>query len=211
MIDVTLVTRNASQDALTDAAYLGIIDSLRGPLFGYSWQQIADATEYNSKAYWHQVHKGTRQLDDAAKNALRRVTDGELPEQPISVSAAVERFVHKDAEVSMVGPFNFDDPDARVHRVLLMADNNVTVHVNGEVHAEPLQGATTDVEGTELPASAENAVAGRTAIHSAKRAPVYRPVFSIDEQARFDELGGIRNVLAAGMAALGVTAETGEA
>ena len=41
--------------------------------------------------------------------------------------------------------------------------------------------------------------------------PVYRPVFSTDEQRRFDELGGIRNVIAAGMAALGVTAETGEA
>ena len=40
--------------------------------------------------------------------------------------------------------------------------------------------------------------------------PVYRPVFSTDEQRRFDELGGIRAVIAAGMAALGVTAETGD-
>ena len=48
MIDVTLVTRNASRDALTDADYLSIIDSLRGPLFGYSWQRIADETKYNA-------------------------------------------------------------------------------------------------------------------------------------------------------------------
>lgn len=41
--------------------------------------------------------------------------------------------------------------------------------------------------------------------------PVYRPVFSLDEQTRFDEFGGIRAVIAAGMAALRVTAETGEA
>ena len=42
MIDVTLVTRDASKDSLSDSDYLGIIDSLRGPLYGWSWQRIAD-------------------------------------------------------------------------------------------------------------------------------------------------------------------------
>lgn len=211
MIDVTLVTRNASQDALTDADYLGIIDSLRGPLFGYSWQQIADATEYNSKAYWHQVHRGTRQLDDEARNALRRVTDGELPEQPPSVTDVTQRMVHPDAEMILVGTL---DPGERVRRVLLMAANDVTLHVNGMVSAEPLQsdlrrfddmGTQTDVDADVTP------VTPAVAVPAAKRAPVYRPVFSTDEQRRFDELGGIRAVIAAGMAALGVTAETEEA
>ena len=208
MIDVTLVTKDASRDSLSDADYLNIIESLRGPLFGYSWQRIADETGYNSKAYWHQVAKGTRQLDDEARNALRRVTDGELPEQPPSVTDVTQRMVHPDAEMLLVGTL---EPGDRVRRVLLMAADNVTVYANGEVHAEPLQSATAGADGTELPASAGNAVAGRTASHSAKRAPVYRPVFSTDEQARFNELGGIRAVIAAGMAALGVTAETGEA
>ena len=206
---VTTVTKDASRDSLSDADYLNIIESLRGPLFGYSWQRIADETGYNSKAYWHQVAKGTRQLDDAARNALRRVTDGELPEQPMSVSAAIERFVHKDAELLMVGAFNFDDPDARVHRVLLMADNDVTVHVNGTISAEPLQGDLRrfDDEHNETHTH-ENVtpVTHATSSHKANRAPVYRPVFSVEERERFDSVGGIRAIIEAGLAAMEVSA-----
>ena len=196
---VTTVTKDASRDALTDADYIAIIDSLRGPLFGYSWQRIAGVTGYNSKAWWALVAKGERQLDDAARNALRRVTDGELPEQPPSVTDVTQRMVHPDAEMLLVGTL---EPGERVRRVVMLAQSDVVLYVNGDIHAEPLQGATTGANVESYVNDAQNATAPRTDGVAAKRERVYRPVFSTDEQTRFDKLGGIRNVIAAGLAAL---------
>ena len=194
-IDVTTVTRNASRDALTDADYIGIIDSLRGPLFGYSWQRIADVTGYNSKAWWALVAKGERQLDDEARNALRRVTDGELPEQPPSVTAVTQRMVHPDAEMLLVGTL---EPGERVRRVLLMAADNVTVYANGEVRAEPLQAPTSAVDGEmgiDTHTDAVTPVTPATASHSAKRERVYRPVLSLELKQRVTDSGKTVNEL----------------
>lgn len=205
-VPVTTVTKDASRDALTDADYIGIIDSLRGPLFGYSWQRIADVTGYNSKAWWALVAKGERSLDDEARNALRRVTDGELPEQPPSVMAVTEQMVDVDAEMLLVGTL---EPGERVRRVLLMAANDVTLHVNGAVTAEPLQGDLRrfDDEHNETHTH-ENVtpVTHATSSHKANRAPVYRPVFSVEERERFDSVGGIRAIIEAGLAAMEVSA-----
>lgn len=189
MIDVTTVTHNASQDALTDADYLGIIDSLRGPLFGYSWQRIADVTGYNSKAWWALVAKGERQLDDEARNALRRVTDGELPEQPPSVTDVTQRMVHPDAEMLLVGTL---EPGERVRRVLMLAQSDVVLHVNGDVVAKPLQAATNAVD-TEMGIDTHtdnvtHVTPARTA-QGAKREPVYRPVLSLELKQRVTDSG----------------------
>jgi hypothetical protein len=201
-IAVTLVTANASQDALTDADYLAIIDSLRGPLYGYSWQRIADETGYNSKAYWHQVSKGARQLDDEARNALRRVTDGELPEQPPSVAAVTDAMIDVDAAMYLIGAL---EPGERVRRVLMLADGDVAVYVNGEITAKPLQAVLSDFGNghtqTGTPANVTH-VTGAVASVAANREPVYRPVFSTDEKATFEALGGLRRIIDAGVKAL---------
>ena len=186
MIDVTLVTKDASRDSLTDTDYLSIIESLRGPLFGYSWQRIADVTGYNSKAWWALVAKGERSLDDEARNALRRVTDGELPEQPPSVMAVTEQMVDVDAEMLLVGTL---EPGERVRRVLLMAANDVTLHVNGAVVAKPLQAAETGVDTESYVEIAPNATAPRTASVAAKRERVYRPVLSLELKQRVTNSG----------------------
>jgi hypothetical protein len=195
MIDlpVTLVTKDASRDSLTDADYIGIIDSLR-TLFGYSWQRIADETGYNSKAWWSLVAQGKRQLDDEARNALRRVTDGELPEQPPSVAAVTDAMIDVDAVMYLVGML---EPEQRAKRVIMLADDtDMILHVNGAVTAHVAH------EGVELPASAQNDVAPRVASVGANREPVYRPVFSTDEKERFEKLGGLRKIIDAGVKAL---------
>lgn len=184
-ITVTPVTRNASQDALRDSDYLAIIDSLR-TLFGYSWQRIADETGYNSKAWWALVAKGERSLDDAARNALRRITDGELPEQPPSVTDVTQRMVHPDAEMILVGTL---DPGERVRRVLLMAASDVTLHVNGDVVAKPLEASTTGANVESCVEIAPNAAVPAVASVGAKRAPVYRPVLSLELKQRVTDSG----------------------
>lgn len=200
-LPVTLVTANASQDALTDADYIGIIDSLR-TLFGYSWQKIADETGYNSKAWWSLVAQGKRQLDDEARNALRRVTDGELPEQLPSVQAVVEHMVDVDAAMYLVGAL---EPGERVKRVLMLADGDVAVYVNGEITAKPLQAVLSDSSNvdtqTGTPANVTH-VTGAVAAQGASREPVYRPVFSTDEKATFESMGGLRRIIDAGVKAL---------
>lgn len=198
-VNVTTVTRNASQDALTDAAYIGIIDSLRGPLYGWSWQRIADETGYNSKAWWALVAKGERSLDDAAKNALRRLTDGELPEQPPSVTDVTQRMVHPDAEMVLVGTL---EPGERVRRVLMLAQSDVVLYVNGTVSAEPLQAPICDSVTPTGMVSLETQSTGAVGLLGANRAPSYRPKFSIAERDELEALGGIRAVLEAGKRAL---------
>jgi hypothetical protein len=200
-IAVTLVTANASKDALTDADYIGIIDSLR-TLFGYSWQKIADETGYNSKAWWSLVAQGKRQLDDEARNALRRVTDGELPEQPPGVADVTQRMVHPDAAMYLIGAL---EPGERVKRVLMLADGDVAVYVNGEITAKPLQAVLSDFGDTDTqtgtPANVTH-VTGAVAAQGANREPVYRPVFSVEDRERFDSMGGLRKIIDAGMKAL---------
>jgi hypothetical protein len=201
-IAVTLVTANASVDALTDADYLRIIDSLRGPLYGYSWQRIADETGYNSKAYWHQVSKGARQLDDEARNALRRVTDGELPEQPPSVQAVTDAMVHPDAAMYLVGAL---EPGERVRRVLMLADGDVAVYVNGEITAKPLQCVLSDSSNVDTQTGTPHNVThvtGAVGSVGANREPCYRPKFSVDEKETFEALGGLRKIIDAGVKAL---------
>lgn len=134
-LPVTLVTKDASQDLLTDNDYRAIITGLR-EINGWSYQRLADEAGHNGKAWWQAVEKGNRQIDEQGRNALRRLTDGELPEQPPSVTAVTEAMIHPDAAMYLVGALPVGE---RVRRVLMLADGDVAVYANGDVHAESLQ------------------------------------------------------------------------
>lgn len=154
MIDqlpVTLVTQNATKDALSDADYRAIITSLR-EIYGWSYQRLADEAGHNGKAWWQAVEKGNRQIDEQGRNALRRLTDGELPEQPPSVTAVTDAYIHPDAAMYLVGALPVGE---RVRRVLMLADGDAVIYANGEIHAKPLQAVLSPVfdEGIQTDAS----------------------------------------------------------
>jgi hypothetical protein len=130
-LPVTLVTQNASQDAVTDAVYLDILKSLID-VDGRSFQWIADKSEYASKAWWNLRYHGKRPFDEESKNALRRLSE-EFPQQPPSVTSVTDSMVDPDAAMYLVGAL---EPGERVRRVLMLADSGaITVHANGTVEA----------------------------------------------------------------------------
>lgn len=132
-LPVTLVTANAAEvDVLTEKAYVDIVVSLVD-VMGMSYQGIANATGYNSKAYWHMVRNGKRKLDEAAKIALRQITKEELPERQPSVALVAETMVDPNAEVWQIGTC---EPDEMFKRVLLLASSGaIKIYANGTVEA----------------------------------------------------------------------------
>jgi hypothetical protein len=179
-LPVKKITENASADPVD---YLAILNSLRGPLYNYSWQRIADETGYNSKSWWRFVALGERELDEDSKNALRRLTEGELPPQPPSVTAVTADYIHPDAAMYMIGEL---EPGERVRRVLMLAGSDaVTVYANGTVEA---------VAGASTPASAENAAMPAVEAQGAsgdtrQRKAYWRPCLPLDLQQRAEAAG----------------------
>jgi hypothetical protein len=144
-LPVTLVTQDASQDAVSDAVYLDILRSLV-EVDKMSFQQLADATGHASKAWWNLRYHGKRPIDEAGKNALRLLSQ-EFPPQPPSVTSVTQKYIHPDAAMWLVGTL---EDDGQVRRVVMVAGTeNVQIHANGEVTAhpsafEPLRAVTPD-------------------------------------------------------------------
>lgn len=188
-IPVTVVTANAAKlSVLHDADYVQMVNTLNSPLYGWSYQRIADAAGVNTKAYWQMVAKGDRPLNSVTRKALRNIDEirDELPAIPDPVELVAAELIDPDAEMILIGTL---DPGDRVRRVLLMADDKVTVYANGTVRAERLETPTAGVDGGELPISAQNVTAPRTASVGANYAPTYRPRLPVALKERIEASG----------------------
>lgn len=218
-LPVTLVTQNASQDPLTDDDYRGIITGLR-EINGWSYQRLADEAQHKSKAWWQMVEVGKRPLDEEGRNALRRLTDGELPEQPPSVTAVTEAMIHPDAAMYAVGTLPVGE---RFRRVLMLADGDVAIYANGDVSAKPLQAVlsastgkgteTGMVENSERPTPIAPILGANENARSArKRSGVSVTRATEAQNERRQAIGATwQDVIEAGLQALGAVTETGEA
>lgn len=197
-LPVTLVTVDASRDEDDDFYRAGLLDLWRNEA-AESYPRLLEilGEPMNRKAWWHHRITGNRTtFGPNERNLLRRAIDDAAPVRP-SVTSVTERLVHPDAAVYYVGELT----DEQSRRMVIFAPN-VT---HAEISANGTISARTSAQ------TQESAVTPVISSQTPKRAPVYRPVFSLSEQQRFDELGGIRAVIAAGMMALSAAAETGEA
>jgi len=194
---VTLVTQNATADTLTDDTYLAILRSLVD-VDGMSFQKLADATGYASKAWWNLRYHGKRPLDEEGKNALRKISE-EFPPQPPSVTAVTDAMIHPDAAMYLVGEL---EPGERVRRVLMVAGSDaVTVYANGTVEAV-LSHADSDM--AKLSAIATDApVTAVTLTQGAKREKDYRPRLSLEVKERIMASGAtVEQLIEAGLQAM---------
>jgi hypothetical protein len=223
-IAVTLVTKDASVD-FTDAQYREVLLSLWEGKAQREYPKLLAMLEEptNRKAWWHHRVNGNRttfgpdernkvrqawwQHRDASKAHLattgaNALAMADAPRVNPPVTDVTQQMVHPDAEVLLVGTL---DPGERVRRVLFIAANDVAVFVNGEITAKPLQAALSDFGNghtqTGTPANVTH-VTGAVAAQAANRESVYRPVFSTDEKATFEALGGLRRIIDAGVKAL---------
>jgi len=223
-IAVTLVTKDASVD-FTDAQYREVLLLLWEGKAQREYPKLLAMLDEptNRKAWWHHRVNGNRttfgpdernkvrqawwrhrdtskaHLATTGSNAL---TVADVPRVNPPVTDVTQQMVHPDAEVSLVGTL---EPGERVRRVLFIAANDVAVYVNGEITAKPLQAVLSDSSAadtqTGTPANVTH-VTPRVANVGANREPVYRPVFSTDEKATFEALGGLRRIIDAGVKAL---------
>lgn len=190
-LPVTLITQNASHD-FSDEEYRRELLDLWRTEAAESYPRLLEilGEPMNRKAWWHHRITGNRTtFGPNERNLLRRAIDDAAPVRP-SVTSVTERLVHPDAAVYYVGEMT----DEQSRRMVIFAPNvtDAILSANGTISAQAVESLQ------------ESAVTPVISSHSAKRAPVYRPVFSLDEQRRFDELGGIRAVLEAGIKAMEV-------
>ena len=205
-VPVVTITKDAQQlEYMHNADYARMVATLNEQ-FGKSFRRMEKESGCDvSFAQWAQIAAGNRKLNPSTRKGVRTMIAkveelaDELPAIPDPVEVVAAELIDPDAEMLLVGTL---EPGERVRRVVMLAQSDVVLYVNGDIHAEPLQGATTGANVESYVNDAQNATAPRTDGVAAKRERVYRPVFSTDEQTRFDKLGGIRNVIAAGLAAL---------
>lgn len=211
-LPVTLVTQNATHDSLSDADYRAIITGLR-EISGWSYQRLADEAGHNGKAWWQMVEVGKRAIDEQGRNALRRLTDGELPPQPPSVTAVTEAMIDADAAMWLVGTL---EPGERVRRVLMLADGDVAVYANGSVSAKPLQAVLSPATDEGIQTGTHENVTrvtvprnGHGENQNARSARKYwRPALSPELRAKVDAAGvDVEALIEAGLKAMGVTSE----
>ena len=175
-LPVTLVTVNASNDFSDEEYRRELLDI---------WQGEADerypklleilGEPMSRKAWWHHRITGNRTtFGPNERNILRRAIDDAAPVRP-SVTAVTERLVHPDAAVYYVGEMT----DEQSHRMVIFAPNvtHAELSANGTISARTV---------TE---SQESAVTPVISSDKAKRAPVYRPVLSLDMKARIEASG----------------------
>lgn len=211
-LPVTLVTKDASQDPLTDDDYRAIITGLR-EINGWSYQRLADEAGHNGKAWWQAVEKGNRAIDEQGRNALRRLTDGELPPQPPSVTSVTDAYIHHDAAMYVIGALPVGE---RVRRVLMLADGDVAIYANGDIHAEPLQAVLGGFVTKDIQTGARGNVTDVTPIapilrgnqnaRSARK--YYRPALPPELRERVEASGvDVATLIEAGLAALSAEVE----
>ena len=175
-LPVTLVTVNASNDFSDEEYRRELLDI---------WQGEADerypklleilGEPMSRKAWWHHRITGNRTtFGPNERNILRRAIDDAAPVRP-SVTAVTERLVHPDAAVYYVGEMT----DEQSRRMVIFAPN-VT-------HAELSANGT--ISARTVAERQESAVTPVISSDKAKRAPVYRPVLSLDMKARIEASG----------------------
>lgn len=185
-LPVTLVTVNASNDFTDEEYRRELLDLWQGEA-EQSYPKLLEilGEPMSRKAWWHHRITGNRTtFGPNERNILRRAIDDAAPVRP-SVTSVTQRLVHPDAAVYTVGEITHEQS-----RLMLIVAPNVThaeISANGTISARTVaehQGsAVTPVISSDKP----------------KKAPVYRPVFSKEDEARFEALGGIRKVLDAGI------------
>ena len=175
-LPVTLVTVNASNDFSDEEYRRELLDI---------WQGEADerypklleilGEPMSRKAWWHHRITGNRTtFGPNERNILRRAIDDAAPVRP-SVTAVTERLVHPDAAVYYVGEMT----DEQSHRMVIFAPNvtHAELSANGTISArtvaERQESAVTPVISSEKP----------------RKAPVYRPVLSLELKQRVTNSG----------------------
>lgn len=132
MNTVTLVTRDASLDALSLSDYRDIYDELRGRDAGTGAYAVSLdkfvtlVTSAYSKAQWSKYHNGEAMLTRTMRNELRQAVG--LPPLPPTVAEATAA-ASPDAAVWQVG----DGPAE--HVIMVTTVEPLTLHVNGAVSA----------------------------------------------------------------------------
>lgn len=164
MITVTTVTRNATQDDLNAEDYRDIYRELRQ----YDEQARRYAVSLDkfigmigsqfSKALWNKYDHGEKELNRDQRNELRRAVG--LTLLPMTIAEATAD-VDPDAEVAKVG-------EGAPNRIILLTGcEPITLHINGEIKADPLASRVTSVT---------RSLRGRK--------PLIRPVASIEQNRR---------------------------
>lgn len=124
MVTVSVVTRDASVDSLTNGDYRDIYTELREQ---YTLRQFAQmATTGYSIAWWSKYEHGEVELTRPARNELRRAVG--LAELPLTVGEATAD-VEPDAVVYRVG---IDRPDVVI---LVHHREPIVMHLNGALTA----------------------------------------------------------------------------
>lgn len=202
MTPVTLVTKDATKDNLTDQDYRDIFTELRQNLSLDKLIGVMQSTY--SKAAWSRYERGDYELTRQMRCELRRAVG--LAELPATITDAVANHAHADASVWLAG-------DGLAKHVILVANTqDLTLHVNGSVAQEPsikCYPSNTGVGSTENRSQyidTENAsqtqIGGSTAFLR-KRAKLVRPVASVEQNERRAALGvAWRDVIDAGLKAL---------
>lgn len=141
-LPVTLVTKLAELESLTDEEYKDIYNELRGfhadtGLFDLTLGQFAKLINTQvSRAAWWKYHAGELELGRSMRNELRARVD--LPLLPPTVEEAI-RVADKNAEVYQIGagrPNRIVMLDARVEALLRSTETQlVTLNYTG--HIEP--------------------------------------------------------------------------
>lgn len=132
MIPVTVVTRNANTDDITDDDYRDIYDELREQHPLRQFAQLA-GTSY-SIAWWSKYERGEVELTRAARNELRRAVG--LPALPLTIGEAAA-LADPDATVYRVGDGVPDVMILAAHRAPLVMALNGTLSVVEEMPPNP--------------------------------------------------------------------------
>jgi hypothetical protein len=202
MTPVTLVTKDATKDNLTDQDYKDIFTELRQNLSLDKLIGVMQSTY--SKAAWSRYERGDYELTRQMCCELRRAVN--LPELPATITDAVANHAHADASVWLAG-------DGLAKHVILVANTEeLTLHVNGSVathtdikcypSTKGIVSTENCLEYVETDLHGETQIGGSTAF-LLKRRSLVRPVASPEQDKRRAELGlSWRDVIDAGLAAL---------
>jgi transcriptional regulator with XRE-family HTH domain len=132
MTSVTVVTRNASTDDITDDDYRDIFCELREQHPLRQFARLAQ-TGY-SIAWWSKFERGEVELTRAARNELRRAVG--LPALPLTIGEAAA-IADPDATVYRVGDGVPDVVILAAHRAPLVMSLNGALNVVEDVPSNP--------------------------------------------------------------------------
>lgn len=209
-LPVTLVTKDASQDAPDEFYMEGLQDLWRngtpevpGPL-DYPKLLALLGEPMSRKAWWHhRINRNRTTFGSEDRNKLRTAIDGVGPIRP-PVTDVTAKLIHPDAEMCLIGEL----PEGEhVTRVMMIADNReMVIHLNGTITAKLVQAdlrplssnlASSQGEATESPKKRNYTRNTRNHV------PSYRPVLSLSLKERVQASGAsVEDLIEAGLKAL---------